>query len=352
MNTGRRISIIVVTAVVIVLLTLPCFFSTYRTMAFQTIPRDDYAPFLLYLVGENDNFELGSPSGYRLFTVALAVPFYYVTPVYEFSNLDETDHLYLKATQAIAAVSYLSMLVTLCLIYVITRRNFMGSVSTSLIASFMALLYFGFVALYAADSVAIMIIALLVYLMDRPRWFAVAIPVSIGFNEKIPLIFLMLYVARFLLDRHQRRNSLQFVASAFAFVSYFVVKALVGLPGHEHQTDPAEFMANIPRVFLLAFSAKGLLLIVIPCLLLVAAYVLAAKNPGRGRHWPTFSRADVWPLVGLALVSMGAGVDYNVGRIAMFCFPLYIPLAADHLCTVLAGGRSIDVAPDHLTDKS
>lgn len=75
-------------ALAFVLSTVPAFFAIYRDAAFQTLPRDDYAPHLLALVGERGTPPArqptllgGNPMGYRMLSVAAAIPFYELLPL-------------------------------------------------------------------------------------------------------------------------------------------------------------------------------------------------------------------------------------------------------------------------------
>ena len=44
-----------------------------------------------------------------------------------------------------------------------------------------------------------------------------------------------------------------------------------------------------------------------------------------------FSTTDLSPLIVLFIISHLINVDYNVGRIVLFCFPFYLPLASIYL---------------------
>jgi hypothetical protein len=52
----------------------PLFFIIDRITVFDTVPRDDYAPFLLWLAGPPGGAFQGSPYGYRLLTMVAAKP--------------------------------------------------------------------------------------------------------------------------------------------------------------------------------------------------------------------------------------------------------------------------------------
>ena len=65
----------------------PFFFITFRLMAFDTVPRDDYARYLLWLLHEPGGAFPGSLYGYRILSVLAAAPFYYVLPALPLTNL-------------------------------------------------------------------------------------------------------------------------------------------------------------------------------------------------------------------------------------------------------------------------
>ena len=121
MSRGRAL-LVALAVVFLVALAVPLFFEIYRTMAFNTHPRDDYGPYLQALVGEGGKIP-GAPMVYRLFSVAAAIPFYYLLPVYSFSKLPPLDPAYLRATEALAAVSWLSILATAGVIFLICRQK-------------------------------------------------------------------------------------------------------------------------------------------------------------------------------------------------------------------------------------
>ncbi len=91
-------------------------------MVFDTLPRDDYAPFLLWLAGAPGGAFPESPYGYRLLTMVAALPLYYALPALRLTNLPAAlTPQYVQATAAIAALSYLSLLAAGLLSYRIAR---------------------------------------------------------------------------------------------------------------------------------------------------------------------------------------------------------------------------------------
>lgn len=113
----------------VVIVSLPVYFSDDRAVAFNISPRNGYSPDLLARKGEtgdgrNRQAELlpGAPMAHRLRLVAVAValPFYYVLPHYAFTNIEAPDEPYLRATAALAFPGGIFMLV----IYATARRRY------------------------------------------------------------------------------------------------------------------------------------------------------------------------------------------------------------------------------------
>ena len=121
-------------------------------MIFETVPRDHYEPFLLWLLGQPGGRLPSSPFGYRILPMVAAAPFYYLLPPITFSGLPATVSLpALKATGAIAALSYLSVIATSVVVYrlAIDKAN-LGRVE-ALAASVLAFIF----CWYAAISLSI-----------------------------------------------------------------------------------------------------------------------------------------------------------------------------------------------------
>src|SRR5690348_4438278 len=108
------------------LLTLPQFFDAYRISVFQTMPRDDYAPFLLRLISGTGEWPI-SPYGYRVLSIVPALPLYWLLPVYKFSQLGHVEYSYLRATEALTFLSYLATAGSAALAYDIVRSKTRGS---------------------------------------------------------------------------------------------------------------------------------------------------------------------------------------------------------------------------------
>lgn len=308
------------------------FIDIYRINAFNTVPIDDYAPYLLYILGEEGGNIPGSPFAYRLFSVAAAVPFYYILPFFKFSLLENVDLTYLRAVEALAMVAYVSMLASCALVYLIITKRFGGSGSSGLIGSLAALLVLQFSGYTGVDPIAILMVCLLIYYSRSPIVFGLLIIISVGFNEKVSLVLSMLMVSRvvFLKDK---RFLLYAILSVLAFVIYLSMRTLLDIPGGEVHMEFMRFPVNAISNFSNLATLKRFVLDIAPVMTLVIFYVLAAneKKLNPNRHDNYFSAVDISALLGLFLIVMGTGMRFNIGRVSMFCFPFYLPLAAVYI---------------------
>lgn len=332
------------------LLSIPWFFDIFRQAAFNTAPRDDYSPFLQSILGQGGELP-GSPLIYRVLSVVVAVPFYFLLPLYSFSNLPAIDVNYLRATEALAAVSWLSLLATAGVIFLICQRKLGASIKASVIVALLSLSFARFLELTAIDPIALLMISVLTYLIDRPLLFAVLLLISIGFNEKIVLLFMMVFGFRLILGRD--RSALpQFVISVVAAAGYVGIRLVVSAPGYENQLMPSTYWASFVTMLPFLFSLKGAVTNVMPTLL-VGLLALLAFQTVRRFHLDSsvFHRSDVLVFVGMFFLEMVInppgihGAEYSVGRIVVYAYPLYLPMLSVRIDKWFPDGqKSIRVA--------
>jgi hypothetical protein len=313
------------------LLSLPLFFDIYRQAAFNTAPHDDYSPFLQSIVGQGGRVAT-APMIYRVLSVVAAVPFYLLLPLYSFSNLPVIDISYLRATEALAAVSWLSLLATAGVIFLICQKKLGASTKASLIVALLSLFFARFLELTGVDPIALLIISLLLFLIDRPLLFSVLLLFSVGFNEKIPLLFVMIFGLRLILGR-DRSILPQAGVSAVAVAGYFAIRLIVAAPGFEYLLPASTYWDSFVSMLPNLFSLKGAVTNVLPTVLIGLLALLAFRTVSR-LHLDTalFHKSDVLVLVGMFLLEMlinppGAhSGDWSVGRIVMYTYPLYLPM--------------------------
>jgi hypothetical protein len=321
---------------------VPRFFSIYRSAAFETFPRDPYETYVLELAGEPGGGVPGAPHAYRVLSAAAAVPVYHAVPVlYAFSRLEEAgvDARRLRATQAMALVSWLALLGLCAAVYRATRG--LGAAPlTALAAALAAWILAEGTNLLAMDTVALCLVAGLSLSLRRPGLFVPLVLVSAGFNEKIPLMFSALLLARFIAHRLAGDARLprpafglwpQALAALAAVALYAAARLAFPVGGGEHQTDPAAFAAGVLHTAARTFSAKGLILNLLPGLCVLALWATARKfqsAPGAGRAGQAlFHPADLAALALLAALAFAARIEFGVGRVLLYTFPLYLPAA-------------------------
>ena len=323
------------------LITLPLFFEIYRSAAFNTVHRDDYAPYLLRLLGHG-GIPPGAPVAYRVLSVLVATPFYYLLPFYNFSRLPTMEASYLRATEALSFVSYLSILLTAIVIYRIARNQFRASHSASAIAGLLSFFLSNFTSMVGVDPFAILVISLLVLWLPRLSLFAPLVLLSVGINEKIVCLFATVLLARWVACRLYRipfSYYRQFVAAWLAVGGYALVRTIFRIPDAAEQTNLSLLLAHSRSTLTYIATAKGLILCALPILVLVLLIALARRSE---RFW-VVDASGVLILVCLAVL---ADVKYNIGRVAMYSYPLYLPATTGFIDSVLRRGVSSNKSSD------
>ena len=307
--------------IVLIFITYPVFFDIYRTSAFNTVPRDDYAPYLLTLIGENDQIP-GAPFAYRVLSVAVAIPLYYFFPLYKFTNLENVNINYLKATQALSISSYLCLVLTIIVIYLIARKKYLASRESSMVVALLSILLSNFIARGGIDLFVVFIISLIFYYVDDRRYFIPLILVSVGINEKISIIFATIMMFRFLISYFKGSYfnfKLQFFFSVVAVFLYFIIVLFFKVPGNEDQLNPLLLAEHLHSSFIYIFTLKGLFLNLFPLLIVSFIAVISVKYNNKS------STSDISVLFVLFFLAMIADVVFNMGRIVMHSYPIYLP---------------------------
>ena len=310
--------------------TIPIFFQTYQGALKYHTSRDPYENYVLHLLHGTPRLP-GAPYAYRLFSVAIAIPFYYLPPI-KFSNLPENiTTTYIKAVQALSIVSYLSIIFTAVIIYILSRRRLKQSFLSSIVVALISILFSGFISKAGVDPIGIFIIALLLLVIEKPIFFLVLIIASVGFNEKIPLTFLLFFLTRFVYcmvksnESFKRRYLFYLGATSLALCLYILVRIFIKIPGEEHQTDIFAWGANFVHTARFSFSLKGIYLNIVPILILAIIYFLRYRtfNDSKTNTFPFFS-TDILIPVGLFFMACLADVTYNTGRIVMYSYPIFL----------------------------
>jgi hypothetical protein len=322
----------VLAALCLALATLPAFFEIYRSAAFVTTPRTNYAGDLLALAAGVE-LSLEAPSSFRVLSLAPAlVPFELVGP-YVFSRLPpDTDLGYLRAVQSLALVSYLSLLGTSILQYAIARRRLGASIPSSIAVCLATWIMAGFLGLAGVDATAVLWISVLVWMLHSPRWFVPLVLASAAANEKVAIVFFVLLFARAVSRcEHWRAIRWQLAGSAGALLLYVGARLLLGPHGSFVPDDAAAALAAIGSTVTGISTPRGILLNAIPVGLVLGLHGLARAAAPGPEHRLYFTRVDFAPVVVLVVLAILAGVQFNIGRIAMHAFPLSLPLGALYL---------------------
>lgn len=309
-----------------VVATYPMFVESFRLMMFQAAPRDDYAPYLLHILGRGGEVP-GAPFAYRFMSVAIAAPFYSLLPAYRFTNLVNVDLAYLKATQALAFVSWMSLAMLAVVIYRTARDRLGASPGASIAALFATALFSRYTAVAGVDPLAMLFIAVAAYAFERPPAFAVVTVLSTAFNEKIWIVLTVLVAARAVDARALRPYRTHLIACVVAICSYAAAKLYFHVPGSEHQTAPSMFASNAVEALRLTLSAKGMIQNVFPITLVFGTFAWASRRL-KGSVRPFFTTWDT--LVPAALMALGIAINvaFNLGRLVMHSLPLIMPALA------------------------
>ena len=300
----------------------PVFFVIYRLAAFSTVPRDDYAPFLLWLLGEPGGALPGSPYGYRLLSMVAAAPFYYALPLLPLTNMPaDLSAPYLKATAALSALAFLAWIANAMLTYAcaiaahLERRD-------AVIAGALAFVLMLYVQITAIDPLAIALISAGILLVRRPWPFATLVAVSVPINEKVAMVLAVWLVIRCALSRADRAElGWRMVTAVLGVAAYVALVRAIHLPANAYQLDPTHYGSTLRDNLAAYASPRGLLLNVLPILVL-AAIALA------GRPCGLFRRTDTLVIPALIAVALVLTQFFQAGRIVMHAAPLFVVPAA------------------------
>ncbi len=307
----------IVILLVLFVITTPLFFTIYRDLAFNTIPHDPYEEYLLNLVGKSD-INIGSPFIYRIGSVSVAVPFYYMIPSYKFTNLNNIDSYKLKAIRALAMISYLSIVLTAFFIYLLSKRDYGANNTTALCFGLISIFLSGFVSRVGVDPIAILFICVLLYVINQPYLFGILVILSAGFNEKIPFVFWVLILARITI--FPKRYWIQFISTCIAMALYLSILMLLPFVGNEEQKNLSLLGAHLFNSVHCMFTFKGIWLIWQPCLILIIMIILSIRNKY------IFYVSDNGVFIILFLLASVFGTSgYDEGRLCMYSYPFYLP---------------------------
>jgi hypothetical protein len=309
----------------------PFFFVIYRLMVFNTTPRDEYWPYMLWLLGEPGGKLHESPYVYRPLSALAAAPFYYLLPTISLANIPPSIPVTeLRGIAAIAALSFVAAIAASVVAYRIAiDKAGLGRIEGA-IAGTLMFIFFWHSAVHGIDSVAMLALAIAVYLLDRPFWFAAWAFVSIVINEKIAMVLVIWLTVRCVLVADDRRRLAgQWIAAVIAFGLYLAMVKIVHVPGNEYQMTPSGYLANVLTNLSVLPTARGLLLNVLPTLILLGLTAWSWRQLPRNIGGGLFRPIDMLVIIGLCAITLVLTQEFQIGRIVMHAAALFVvPIGA------------------------
>ena len=328
----------------LVLITNNLFFEIYRMAVFDAMPHDDYGYYLLYLIGDEGagtTVPVPASHAYRFLAVWMAVPFYDLLPFFTFTGASpELSENYLKSLLSLSFITYLSIVLTCIYSYLIARYRFGTSQMVALITLLFTYLMCQHLreGLYGVDAMGVLMMTLTVYYMPNKYLYFALLLIGIFVNEKVAMVFFMLMVGRFVFysEYRSKKYALYLIAPTLALLLYALVNIYFRLPGNEAHRDYHFFLEQFMTTLMFSLTLKGFILNIIPVLLLIGFYLLANISAKQVTSSIYFKPSDILPLLGLVFITHLVNVDYNAGRIVMYVFPLYVPLATMAIYKILS----------------
>ncbi len=328
----------------------PFFWAIYRVMVFGTMPRDDYAPFLLWLLGQKGGAPPESPYAYRILSMVAAVPFFRGLPLLRFSKLPASlSAEYIRATAALAALAYTATVGAAFLAWRLARHCRLPPGEAMLAGALLFVLCW-YSQIYGIDPLAILGVVALLSVLDRRHWFTIGIFISIIVNEKICMVLVLWLAIRWLLcgrDRARFRPAL--LSSLAALGAYLLMVLLVHVPGHSYQLRPTDYISTILANLSVQLSARGVMLNLVPTL--VCACVAVVGWPAI-RQNDIFDRVDILIIPTLVVLALTVTHKFQIGRVVMHAAPIFVvPAAAaagiwrERAARFIAGRGGVDRHP-------
>ena len=318
----------------------PLFFVIYRLAIFNTVPRDDYAHFLLWTVGSPEGGVPVSPYCYRVLSMLLAAPFYFLLPTFRLSNMPAAlSTPYIRATAALSALAFVAWIAGAMLIYAIAVAKCGLSRRDAMLAAVLLFALGLFTQFVAIDPLAIALIALGVALVDRRWWFGGFMLVSIIANEKVALVLAIWLAIRCTLSSSDRAAfGAQCATALLALVAYVALVKLVHVPGNSYQLDPGDYLHTLRENLAAVARARSVLLNVVPIAILAAIAVFG--HAGARRTGTLFRPADLLVIPALIGVALFVTHLFQAGRIVLHAAPLFVVPATAALRGWLDAGET------------
>ena len=298
----------------------PFFFVLYRLALFDTVPHDDYAPYLLWIAGRGGAFP-DSPYAYRWLSVAAAWPLLEAMPLIRLSNTPEALSVdTIRAIAALAMLSFLAMLAQAWLTIRLARAEGLDR-GHALAAGTMAFALAWHTQVTAIDAMALLMITAALCLIRRPWAFAGLLLLSVGANEKVGLLLAIWLVVRLVLTPHSRAALWRPAVFACLAVGLYALLVLsLRLPGNAYQLTPSGYLGTIAQNLAAYATGRGVLLNILPTAVLAGLAIFAHQD----RQTGSFARADLLVIPAMLGVALVLTQFFQAGRLVMHAAPLFI----------------------------
>ena len=308
---------------------LPIFIDVYRRTVFGTVSYDDYAPYLLWILGEKGGVIPPSPFAYRIGSVVLAAPFYELPLIMLTGGGAAAEPLpqtleRLRATQAICVANIFYVYLSAITIGAYLKFRLRVSSEWSFVAALSFLLLSRYMALASVDGIATfpLLLAILCAAERRSQYFVIALAIGAFINEKIIITCLLFVGLRALFCGGSRKENLILTIPALAILfAYLLVVASAALPGADNQRNPNSYLPALLAMSKTMLDPKGFYLNVWPAIFLGVMWGIGMLAPSDRRF---MAASDIGVAIGLAFVAFLLDVKYNVGRIVMYSAPLFL----------------------------
>ena len=341
----RRRDLIIPTVMIVALLAacLQEFFIAYRIALFKVESYDDYARYLLFILSEPGGAVPPSPFIFRIGSVILASPFYYLPTiplnggstaelVFAHMNYSAED---ITAMQAICAASAASVGAACVSTYLYLRSKLGHSREMSFVGAGLLFVMTKFMSLTTVDGISTLPVTLLAISIFERRLilFIILAAASALLNEKILLVAFFIVSLRLLISRDHRRFYFLATLSSVAILSCIVaVIYAMDVPGADNQRNASTYLPAAQGMLKDLFTPKGLYRNLWPTLLLIGLWLVALAVP---RHLRIAQVSDVGAVIGLLATAFALDVKYNVGRIVVYSAPIFV-IAATHALAALS----------------
>ena len=335
---------------ILAIVLLPFLFVIYRLSLFDASPHDDYARFLLHMLHLPGGEVPGSPYGYRGLAVLAAVPFFYALPELPLIAVPAGLSLDLvRATAALALLSYLCLVGTLYATYRLARDRAGQHAASALLATALMFVLLWYTDFLALDPLAMLLTMLGLYLLPHRQGFTLLLLATPVINEQIAIIFALWLTLRCVSSQADREVlGLQWATAIAALLVYAALVTMVQLPGGGAPFDSGSYVATLRDHLATQATGRALILNLLPIVLLLSLGLIGhfgwpRRQSSRPRWDGLFRRVDLVMIPVMAVVALTQFSES--GRIVLHAAPLFVVPAGAVLLHRLAGKPAGGVNP-------